>query len=468
MDIYDVRRIVETTTGSDILELKETFDKAAVGAAIAALATHKGAKLLIGVKNDKTLVGIDAAKDLQDTLVSLARSCKPPVYIDIEAVPYEKKTLVIITVPKGPEPPYSFKGIFYKRVGATNQPLTANEITKIKLESTGQSFDNLAAQSTIRKATLQDIDDIKVQKFARIAAEKGRLSAFVENTKQALFNLGILINDQEPSPTNAAIMMFGKDPREFIPYCALKLARIKGTTIANEFLDMQDIVGDIPTIIEQADSFVKRNTKSGAKIVGMERLTITEYPHEAIREAIVNAIAHRDYGLIKSAIQVTIFDDRIEVFNPGSLLFGLTEERIIAGASLRRNPKLADLLFKAGYVENWGTGIPRMRGAMQAHGLAMPKFELTGDWFKVILQGPLGNFLDVVKNPTKRTSLAQFNDRQVKVLHELRDGNSINSSEYAKLFSVSQPQATRDLKELADQGLAVIVGGGPATRYVLS
>jgi len=171
-------------------------------------------------------------------------------------------------------------------------------------------------------------------------------------------NLGALAEEgDELVPTKGGLLFFGRDPQRFIPHSEVRIARFKGTTMGH-FIDSADLRGTLPEMIDEAERFIRRNTRVAAKVVGFKRREVTEYPYEAVREAICNAVCHRDYFMDGSTVRIMIFDDRIEVNSPGPLPPGVTVENIDRKHVLR-NKLIANYLYDIYYIEKWGTGITK-------------------------------------------------------------------------------------------------------------
>ncbi len=246
----------------------------------------------------------------------------------------------------------------------------------------------------------------------------------------------------------------------------VRLARFQGTSPLN-FIDRLDCRGTLPEMIDEAERFVKRNTRVAAKIVGFERREITEYPYPAIREAITNAVAHRDYWRRGTEVRVSIFADRIEVQNPGRLPPPLTPSTL-GKEHVLRNELIAQLLFNIRYIERWNTGIDRMRRQMRDHGLPEPVFEEIGQTFQVTFYGPGDDILDLIpeEGVVDLRDLG-LNERQVEALRLMVNENrAITNREYCELFDVTTSTATRHLSELVEIGQADRIGSGRTTSYI--
>jgi ATP-dependent DNA helicase RecG len=209
-------------------------------------------------------------------------------------------------------------------------------------------------------------------------------------------------------------------------------------------------------MLKNAESFFKRNTRVANKIIGFKRHNIPEYPFEAIREAIINAIAHRDYNFIESPITFFIYPDRIEVISPGSLIPPV-EIKNLGETVAHRNTEICRLLEKTDFMEQIGTGIPRMKESMKNHGLKKPEFFEGKDFFEVTFRGPKDKILDLIQDNENVIDLKQeygLNQRQIKAIELMNNkGKLFTIKEYMKFFSISRSTATRDLKNLTETNL---------------
>ncbi|HUS88511.1 MAG TPA: ATP-binding protein, partial [Desulfosporosinus sp.] len=252
---------------------------------------------------------------------------------------------------------------------------------------------------------------------------------------------------------------FGMHPQQFFPEAQVKCARFAGTTSVR-FLDEMTIEGNLLNQLENALKFVARNTRREIRITGQpERETIPEYPEAAIREAVTNAICHRDYSVV-GTIQVRIYDDRLEVWNPGTLPPSLTIESLYREhPSLPRNPKIALAFYRARLIEHWGTGTLRMADACEELGI---KLEFSSEQ---------GFFMVRFVKPEIRISLPtekKLNGRQIRGLEYAKKNGKITTGEYKYLCNISERQAFDDLKSLVEMGLLIRTGSGRATRYILT
>ncbi len=327
-------------------------------------------------------------------------------------------------------------------------------------------FDKAICRDTDYKA----IDEKVVKDFLQNRAVKLKVSVPRVSIKNFLIKTLKVVKEEngQACPTNAAILFFGKDPYEYISHHEIRIARFKGTT-RSEFIDSQEIKGPIYKMLDKVEAFFKRNTRLANKIVEFKRVDIPEYPYEAIREAIINAIAHRDYKRRGAPIMVAIFDDRVEVSNLGALLPGLNI-KTLEGRHLTRNEVICGIFHETLDMERFGTGIGKMKYLMKKHGLPAPKLAEEGDFFVVKFYGPGDRILDLVPSVPdhRQTDLKKLglNERQIKVLRLMVNEKKVFSNElYQEINKVSRNTALRDLRGLIKFGQIKTEGIGKATKY---
>lgn len=336
-----------------------------------------------------------------------------------------------------------------------------------KLEMIDQPFDE-------RIRTDSKYDDISEEEVVDFLEKRTITDAMTPaaSVEDVLLNrLNVLKDvDGELKPTNAALLFFSQRTSEFIPQSEIRIARYKGLTRgAHNTIDQQEIKAPIYHMIEDVEKFFKRNTRLANKIIEFKRVEIPEYPYEAIREAIINAIAHRDYDIKGAPIMITIFDDRVEILSPGSLLPGLTINEI-EGQHRARNRKICDIFHQTRDMERFGTGVSKMKELMVDHGLSEPEFFEKGDAFVVEFYGPGGNILDLVSNipEDRKVDLKELGleKRQIKALIMMVNEEVVFTTElYRETFGVSKSTAVRDLNTLIDANQVVRIGKVRGTKY---
>ena len=452
-----IENLIEKGEGQD-LEFKSMFTND-IGNGVCAFANTNDGTILVGVDNKGAIAGV--SKKVEEQIANIIDSCDPPVRAAIETGIVNEKNILVVKVKKSGQV-HSWKGKIYLRVGSTNRPLSMREILELGQKLGKIRFDEQICEG----ANLEDVDRDKVEWYTEKRAKLKGIEVPKTPYQQILINLCAAIKkDDNLLPTNAGILFFGKSPQRFFPCCELKVARFKGKNMV-EFIDRAELQGPLSNLIDDAEKFIKRNTRVATKIIGFEQVNITEYPYEAIREAIINAVTHRDYFFAGASVRIMIFDDRIEVESPGRLPEGVTLTNL-EGNHVLRNEKIANLLYDIGYIEKWGTGIRRMKDLMRNHGLVEPIFEESGRFFKVTFYGPGDKILDLVK-PKGKVDLKELglNDRQIEALKLMVNEKVIfNNRKYREYFKVSNQTCIRDMKLLAELGFVSKEGVGKSVLY---
>lgn len=413
---------------------------------VAAFATSKGGIVRIGIGPKGEKAGIQLGRGtLEDLSNKIKQNTDPPQYPSMTVEGPEESAIIVIRVEESPIKPVWAFGRPLKRVGRTNQHLSREEAQRIMEVTSGRTWDALPCHGF----NLGEIDNKYVIDFLKRAQLK-KLSI-----KPLLKNL-VLLSDKM-LPCNGAVLLFARNPQQYFPEAQAKCARFAGTTSV-KFLDEQPFEGNILSQMDKALAFVARNIRQEIRITGKpEREIYPEYPDEAVREAIINALCHRDYAAV-GTIQVRIYDDRLEVWNPGTLPPSLTIESLYREhPSLPRNPKIALAFYRARLIEHWGSGTLRMADACGRLGIKLE-----------FLSEP-GFFMVRFVKPEKRISPPaeqKLNDRQRKGLEYAKKNGKITTGEYKRLCNISERQAFDDLKSLLEMGLLIRTGSGRATSYV--
>lgn len=459
----EVRTLISQGEGQR-LEFKRSLAELETGArAAAAMANTEGGHILFGVRDDGTILGAEIGAQTRERVVrAITDNTDPTLYPSVEYVELDGRTVIVVTVPRSEDRPHLVRGRAYKRVGAADVQMSRAEYERLLLARRQPPFD----QRLVEGATYTDLDEAKVQDFLRRrqAAYPGATPPGAPLPQVVAEMLeGARERDGELVPTYTGLLFFGRNPQRFLPRAEVKLARFQGTTTL-AFIDRLIVHGTLPEMLDEAERFIRRNTRTAMKVVEFESVQVTEYPYDAIREALVNAMAHRDYHH-SSGIQVNIFDDRLEVLSPGEALIPLSE---LEGSHVTRNETLCRRFRDIGEMEQFGTGITKMKRLMREHGLQEPIFEERGSFFKVTFYGPRDRILDLVPRAGV-TDLRELglNARQIEALRLMvNEGVEFTNQIYREHFGVAQKTAVRDLEKLIEHGLIRRVGRGRATRYV--
>jgi ATP-dependent DNA helicase RecG len=438
------------------VELKESLgERREIVETCAALASAQGGRIYIGVRDDGTVVGVQIGKGSLEGLANdIAQNTVPKLVPAITTVQEAGETVIAVEVAENPTKPVSAYGRAYRRSGRTNQVLAASEIAELYFTSRGVTWDE-----TVRAdATLDDIDAEKVRKFLSRARSERQWEIDAQTpVEPALRQLNLTKNGQL---TIAALLLFGKNPQRFLLQAKMRCARFKGDDEV-EFLDLKVIEGDIIQQVEEAMAFVRRNTSMAAKIEGkLERTERWEYPPDAVREAITNAVCHRDYADSGNVV-VRVFDDRLEVSNPGGLPAGMTVEDLKQPHESRpRNKLVADAFFLIKYIEQFGTGIRRIINDCQEAGVPEPEFESRGDAFRTVFRR--------VVSARKRFAGQALKEGQLKALQQVLDAGRISRVEYEQIAGVKSATAKREISDLVKKRILAKKGSGTNYWYEMA
>jgi len=437
---------------SEIIEFKREWTDRALED-LAAFANTRGGALYIGVEEDGRAVGAnvgDAEIQRLANLITSRLGITPSIRVETVA---EKPMLVIqVGMTPGIVP---CNGRYLKRVGSTNRDFAPDELARHFLNRSGQSWDSL-----LTPYGMERVQSEALATFAGLA--KKRLPHIDANQPKLLLeNLGLL---KEERLTNAGLLLFGVRPQERFIQAQLRIGVFRGPT---EIVDTHEFQGTLWKQLDGAMERFRRILQVGFKIKvaelsleGLARTDVWEYPLDALREAVINALIHRDYT-VTTDIQIRVYDDELSIWNPGGLPPELSVDQLREPQhlSLPRNPLLAQAFYYAGYIERWGTGTARIITLCREQGLPEPEFDADALQFRV-------RFLKDPYTPERLRKMG-LNERQVKAVRHAREHGSITNREYRQITGVSDESARLDLKQLVELGIFRLQGKGRSTAYML-
>ncbi|MBN1426646.1 putative DNA binding domain-containing protein [Candidatus Fermentibacteria bacterium] len=427
---------------------------------LVAFANTAGGTLVVGREDRGTVVGIrDPQGDAERLSNAVADGIAPDLLPDIETVAVGDKTLLVAHVARWPGPFYlkaegPEKGV-YVRLGSTTRRAGADAVAEMRRVDASLAFDQLPCLGS----DLTDLDNGSIgSAFEKVGRDIGLSS---------LQSLGVVVRyGKAQVPSNGGIILFGtaEARRLYFPDAVIRCARFHGTEKVH-FIDRQDIEGRVLPGIEDAQKFIARNTRLASRIEGLRRQDLPEYPRVALREALVNAVAHADWSARGSQIMVAVFSNRIEIQNPGQLPFGMTIDDIKAGVSSIRNRVIARVLHELDYMETWGTGYKRMRADCEAGGYPLPDWVELGRVTRVVFHphpqvAATGDVGRNVGESVGRTVVPgiPLNDRQRWFVERLVDGVHVRADDIARQFGRTVRTAERDIAALERAGVVEFVG----------
>ncbi|MCU4394663.1 AlbA family DNA-binding domain-containing protein [Acinetobacter parvus] len=451
---------------SKTLEFKQQLPKGQqIAKTLIAFANGSGGKLIVGVTDDRQLVGIqDDIFELQDKITSMIYElCAPQLAAQIYIENIDGVELLVVEVARGSLFPYYLKPVgreqgTYIRLGASNRVASPEHIQQLELQRLNISFDALANyQYPLEKLNLTVLEE------AFKAADKTL-------TLEKMLNLKLVIEEQGQRYASHGLLILLGQYEHVMTQCA----RFKGTNMS-VFLDRKEYTGDLFSQIEQAEIFIKNHLSLRAEIRGLKRYDYLEIPENAIREALVNAYVHRDYSNFGRNIKVAVYDDLVNIVSPGGLPNGLTEADLLQGRSEIRNRVLARVFRELGYIEHWGSGLQRIKQMCEAENLPTPEFLETNDFFDVKLYRPviesesgaiggaIGGAIDdssgVIEDLGGAIEASQLTERQQEILVLIRANPKVSYRSLAEQLGINQSALQKHLNHLKDAGWLERMGG---------
>ena len=429
---------------------------------VAAIANSRGAPgyLVIGIDEMSRLPVVGGAIGIGADQVQqiLASHCQPSVDVDVEIVRWSTdEPILVITIPRSERKPHQVKGRGYPiRRGATTQEASHHDLREMFQETGGLD----SGQTLMRQASLTDLD---FERVVRYLIARGHSLTDPEQLPIGVLRGHDMVRQEDGStyPTVAAILLFGRSPQIYLPHATISLTR-QGEDAGTDLVDRLVARGTFIEQIQAAEGFFRRNLAG-------------HYPIEVFREAIVNALIHRDYGLNYAEIVVRLVANQVEVISPGLLVGGLSIERLDAGpidSPPRRNPSLVNLFFDQNsgpnadvrYIERAGSGLNRMRERLAEVGLPLPEFRIDEEQrlFKVLLRGvPLASSAALTRSPRH----VGLSPRQSQFVDEKIPRSLTTPQEYRERFRISRATATAELRQMVQAGWLIALGLGAARRY---
>ncbi len=440
-----------------LVALMPELDADRLAETMVAFANTDGGTIVLGVDVSGRATGELYPEEAEGAVNSAARQCRPPVQTEWHQEEIAGGFAFFIRVPRSTELHSLADGRVLVRAREENRPLSGEEIRHLAATKSTGDFE----MQTLPGARREELDDEVIQEFLDKWQEKQRRK-WERSPDELLAQTGAL--DEQGRPTVAGMLLFGREPQAFLPQSGLVFVKFPGSEPRGEggkagYGRRDEIGGPLARIIQRAWEVVLEEMRTGAVVRGLEREEQTEYPQAAIREALVNAVAHRDYRLRGRRIEVRMFTDRLEIISPGGLPGYITLDNIV-DEHFSRNPRLVAGLFQWGYIEELGLGVDLMIEEMTNAGHPPPQFRAEPYLFGVTFY-----------NKQERPPVAQWqrtmNERQVKALEYMQRYGRITSREYQALCpDVSAETLRLDLSDLVDRGVLLKIGDKKGTYYI--
>lgn len=445
---------------SKTLELKASLPKGEqIAITVVAFANGGGGKLVIGVDDQRQIIGIGEEDifALKDRIASIiVDRVQPPVLPDIYTTYLQEKLLLVVEVFRGNMLPYYLKskglnGGTYLRIGASNRKADLPHVLELERQRANQSFDEeICPEQPLPSLDLTPLQ----QRFARAGKTLDQ---------DKLKNLKLIRQEQgQYFPTWGLMVLLGA-----LPHVVIKCARFKGTDMSL-FLDRKEYDGDLFSQLEQAEAFIKNHLHLRGEIKGLQRTDTYELPEAALREALINAVIHRDYTNQGRDIKVGIYDDIVNIVSPGGFPNTLTAADLSEGRSEIRNRVVARIFKELGYIEQWGSGLQRIKASCLNQGLEEPLIREQGDFVDVVFYRPVAESSDGVSDKYRivSDSIGSLTGHEERIMTHLISEARITSRDVEAITGVKEARARRILKKMTDKGLLEKRGNARSTYYV--
>ena len=426
MNLKQLKKLVSAGESENLEFKNSTGQRTAAMKAVCGMLNSLGGFVLFGVTDKGELRGQDINANTMETVSAELSRIDPPAFPDIETVTLENgKSVIALRVPGGGGL-YTYDGRPYIRTGPTTRIMPREEYER-RLMDRLHSTRRWENESVSEGVTINDLDEEEIQTTLSNAVEAGRIDRPRKtDTKSILTGLGLIVDGRL---TNAAVVLYGKNKRleAFYPQCAIHLARFRGTDRLADFSDNRKYWGHAFSLLDRAERFVLDHMQISGKVISgrMKREDHPQYPPRAIREALANAICHRDYAIPGASVSVAIYDDRMEIVNPGSLRFGLTPETLTEPHESRPwNPLIANVFYRAGIIEQWGTGTLNIIDWCRENHNPDPAWSLSQSAVYLTLKPFTEKTAEKEKSTTQSAtqSATQSSDPVVRLLETLANG----------------------------------------------
>ena len=437
------------------VEFKESADKL-LSSEICAFANASGGRVFIGVDDKGRVIGTDVSNAARSRIQDTINQIDPHLNVRIEII----DTIIMIVVPEGPHKPYSCSRGFYLRSGPNSQKLEHSGIIELLRGEGHVYYDEIVREDLPVADMFNESAYLRYVKLAKISEVLER-EEILKNLSCAGMCGGKLCF------TNAGALFFRMNDKDVtFRHAGMVCALYKGTD-KSYILDAKEFNGGIVSNIDDAMVFLKKHLRMSYKIETLQRENILELPEDALREAVVNAVCHRDYFEKGARVMVEIYDDRVDIVSPGGVCKGITRENF-GTVSITRNSTLASLLYRIGYIEQMGTGIMRMKNAAKKAKIAEPEFEFT-NFFRVIFKRKLSK----ANGASDRQAIAsdrqaiETSDRKGAIQSFIAERTQATSSELADFFGLSKGRMRTILQEMTKRGIIEKIGDNRYACYML-
>ena len=472
MTTIDLWQTIKSGRSMQLDWLSENAPIDSIATTLTAMANSQGGLLVIGVLGPAgTLVGVKDADNTIDRVLQAALSLEPPLIIPMPRSTHIKdRPVVVISIPSGMPHVYAHDGRYLFRQGSENVALKPRDLRRLMFERGEASFET----DIVQGATIDDLDWAKINAYASGIGASGNAETLM------LKRGGLVKQENRLHPTHAGILLFGKEPQNWIRGAMITAVRFAGDSMSDKFTRL-DIGGTLPDQIRRAETFLIDHLRKDVSLgKTMAREENFEYPLEAARELVVNAVAHRDYSIAGDEIRLFIFSNHMEVTSPGRLPGPVTISNI-KSERFSRNPAIVQVLSDLRFIERLGYGVDRIYDLLDEQAMQPPYFEETAGGFRVTLYNRADAApAQAIKpaQPSNQPAMAfdgtyrgvEINPRQEAALVYLNgSSNRITNSDLQSLCpDVHAETIRRDLVDLVKKKILKKLGAKRGSYYVLN
>ncbi len=450
--------LTEKLSPNQLVALLPDADPDLLAEILVAFANADGGTVYVGLTEEGHPTGDIFPDEINGMFHQAEALCHPPVLVEWQQTESSGAFVFVGRIRRSPELHTLRDGRVLVRAGTENRPLRGDQVRQL---ANTRSVGDYEAES-VPGATRADLENKLLDEFVGKWEERqGR--PLTRPLEDLLIEMGWLT--AERLPTVAGLLLFGRNPQSFIPHSGLTFVRFEGTDLRRESGDAgygrrEEINGALPQIIQHTWDILQEEIRRGAVVRALQREEKWLYPPTAIREALVNAVAHRDYRLHGRGIEVKIFADRLEISSPGGLPGFITVDNIV-DEHFSRNPRIVNGLFQWRYIEELGLGVDLMIEEMVSAGHPPPEFRESPFTFMVV-------FRNVVDHAPSGGVRLNMNERQAKALAFIQRQGRISNRDYQELCPDVSPETLRlDLADLVEQSILLKVGAKRGTYYIL-
>ena len=418
---------------------------------ICGFANAQGGSLYVGIDDRGHVVGLPNSHKLMEDIPNKIRNSMG-IVADVSLSVQDEKEYIRVDIPAYPIP-ISYNGSYYYRSGATNQRLTGPELESFILRRHGATWDSMPLPGF----TADDIDDGVVKRFQKWASRKGRLNeASLNEPKETLMERLHLVSNGYY--TNAAMLLFSDDPERWQLGAYTKLGFFETDA---DLLYQDEIHG---SLLDQIDRIIEvlhlKYMKAAITYEGVQRIERYFVPDDALREALLNALCHKNYAS-GIPIQVSVYADRLYIGNPGRLPENMSKEKLMEKhTSEPYNPKIANVFYLAGFIESWGRGVEKICNACIEDGTPLPEYEIIGNSIMIRFTAREDRVIRLsgddpnhdANDANHDANDANLTQNERKVLSAVRDNGTLSATKLAEQLGISRASVQRALKSLTEKG----------------